>query len=173
MSHTNSTANYSLPQFISSDKPGWLTDVNAGYSTIDTAIKGASDAATAVDTKVGSLAGLNTPVKTSIVNAINSINADTDYTDPNGKFTVRQYGNIVYIRLEAIMDVSAGAWTTIGNIPQQFRPQQYVYNVIWDNSANASDMFRRGRVNTNGNLQVLSATAGSNRTIEGEFTYIL
>ena len=38
MAHTNSTTHYSLPQFIGSDTPGWLTDVNTAMSDIDTAI---------------------------------------------------------------------------------------------------------------------------------------
>lgn len=38
MSHTNSTSNYNLPQFVGSDTPGWLTDVNGAMSDIDAAI---------------------------------------------------------------------------------------------------------------------------------------
>ena len=48
MAHTNSTTNYNLPQFISTDKPAWLSDFNGAMSDIDTAIHTAStDAATA------------------------------------------------------------------------------------------------------------------------------
>ena len=43
MSATNRTANYNLPQFVSTDIPTWLTDVNGAMSTIDTAIKGVAD----------------------------------------------------------------------------------------------------------------------------------
>ena len=39
MAHTNATPNYSLPQFVGSDKPAWLTDVNGAMSAIDTAMK--------------------------------------------------------------------------------------------------------------------------------------
>ena len=35
MSHTNSTTNYALPQFLTTDKPAWLTDVNNAFSDID------------------------------------------------------------------------------------------------------------------------------------------
>lgn len=35
MSHTHSTENYNLPQFMGSDIPDWLTDVNKGYTDID------------------------------------------------------------------------------------------------------------------------------------------
>lgn len=48
--HTNSTPNFNLPQFIASDTPAWLTDVNQAMSAIDTAMQAnkaaAADAAT-------------------------------------------------------------------------------------------------------------------------------
>ena len=34
MAHTNSTTHYNLPQFITTDKPAWLTDVNNAYTAI-------------------------------------------------------------------------------------------------------------------------------------------
>lgn len=43
---TNKTTNYELPQFIGTDKPSWLTDINSAMSTIDT---GMHDNATAID----------------------------------------------------------------------------------------------------------------------------
>lgn len=45
MAHSNSTTNYNLPQFVSTDKPAWLTDVNTAYSDIDTGIHNAQVAA--------------------------------------------------------------------------------------------------------------------------------
>lgn len=47
MSYTNSTTNYNLPQWISTDKPAWMADVNVAFSGIDTAMKNNSDAAAA------------------------------------------------------------------------------------------------------------------------------
>ena len=47
MSHTNSTANLGLPQFIGTDKPTWLSDVNAAFAAID-AYAGTNDAALAI-----------------------------------------------------------------------------------------------------------------------------
>ena len=46
MGHTNSTANLSLPQFISTDKPTWLGDINGAFSAIDS-YAGTNDAAVA------------------------------------------------------------------------------------------------------------------------------
>lgn len=55
MSSTNHTTNYNLPQFVGSDKPAWLGDVNPAMSAIDSAMhtnatkaqQGIDDASTA------------------------------------------------------------------------------------------------------------------------------
>ena len=55
MSSTNHTTNYNLPQYVGSDKPAWLGDINPAFSTIDTQMKanntlaqqGVTDAGTA------------------------------------------------------------------------------------------------------------------------------
>lgn len=82
MSHTNSTSNYHLPQFVGSDKPAWLVDFNSAMSDIDTAIKNASDSATtaggkatANETAIGTLSSLTTTDKTDLVSAVNEVNA--------------------------------------------------------------------------------------------------
>lgn len=46
MAHTNSTANYGLPQWIGSDKPTFLGDFNSAFNTIDTQMKSNSITAT-------------------------------------------------------------------------------------------------------------------------------
>ena len=38
MSHTKSTTHYSFPQFVASDTPAWLTDINQAFSSIDSEI---------------------------------------------------------------------------------------------------------------------------------------
>lgn len=47
MSSTNHTTNYNLPQFVGTDKPAWLGDVNPAMSAIDAQMKLNADAATA------------------------------------------------------------------------------------------------------------------------------
>lgn len=81
MSHTNSTANYNLPQFIGSDTPAWLTDVNGAMTAIDTQMKTnadnastASTSATTANTNIGTLSSLNTTAKTDLVSAVNEVN---------------------------------------------------------------------------------------------------
>lgn len=55
MGHTNATVNYSLPQFIGTDKPSWLGDVNDAFSDIDTAIAAAKSVADTASAGVGTL----------------------------------------------------------------------------------------------------------------------
>lgn len=60
MSSTNHTTNYNLPQYVGSDKPAWLGDINPAFSAIDTAMHNnavaASDAATAASNADGKAA---------------------------------------------------------------------------------------------------------------------
>ncbi|MBQ1297298.1 MAG: hypothetical protein IIY21_24855 [Clostridiales bacterium] len=59
MGHTNSTVNYNLPQFVGTDKPSWLGDVNGAFLAIDTAIAAAK---TEADSAAGGVAGLQVTV---------------------------------------------------------------------------------------------------------------
>ena len=52
MSHTNSTPNYQLPQFVGTDKPAYLTDFNQAFSAIDTGIHAAKTAADTAGTDI-------------------------------------------------------------------------------------------------------------------------
>jgi uncharacterized phage infection (PIP) family protein YhgE len=69
MAHTNSTTNYHLPQFISTDKPAWLTDVNTAYSVIDTELKTANDAASTAVSNAASALNLATTANTAATTA--------------------------------------------------------------------------------------------------------
>lgn len=81
MSHTNSTTNYNLPQFVGTDKPTWLNDVNGAFSAIDTQMKANADSATSAGTSattannaIGTLSSLETTAKTDLVSAVNEVN---------------------------------------------------------------------------------------------------
>lgn len=169
MGHTNSTANLSLPQFIGTDKPTWLGDVNGAFSAIDSYVgtndaavaAAASDASSAisqaaaavstansanttagnastaannavgvantanaiagtVDAKVGLLADLTTTDRTSIVNAINEVNAAVG-TPTAAQVTYDNTGSGLTATnvQDAIDEVAQGgggsiAWTQIG-----------------------------------------------------------
>lgn len=66
MSHTNSTTNYNLPQFLPTDKPAWLTDVNAAYASIDI---GMHNAQTKADTAFTDAGNAQADATTAINNA--------------------------------------------------------------------------------------------------------
>lgn len=83
MSHTNTTPNFNLPQFVGTDKPAWLTDINQAFLNIDTAIKSAKDSAdtatgsaTTANNSIGTLTNLNTTEKSTLVGAINEVNTN-------------------------------------------------------------------------------------------------
>lgn len=61
MSSTNKTTNYELPQFIGTDKPTWLGDINQAMLTIDGQMKTNADGVT---TASGSITELGTRVGT-------------------------------------------------------------------------------------------------------------
>ena len=71
MGHTNITPNYSLPQFIDSDKPAWLDDVNQAYSAIDTALKANADAITQTSGDIPDVTRINEQI--AEVKASNSL----------------------------------------------------------------------------------------------------
>ena len=49
---TNKTTNYELPQFIGTDKPSWLGDINSAMSTIDTGMHDNATAITGIESTV-------------------------------------------------------------------------------------------------------------------------
>ena len=82
MGHTNSTANLSLPQFIGTDKPTWLGDVNGAFSAIDS-YAGTNDAAVAAAASDASSAISQAASAVSTANAANTTagNASTAATN--------------------------------------------------------------------------------------------
>ena len=66
MSHTNTTANYNLPQFTGTDKPSWLTDVNGAMTSIDTQMKANADANTTTAGGLSTLTGRVTTAEENI-----------------------------------------------------------------------------------------------------------
>ena len=83
MGHTNSTPNYGLPQFLGTDKPAWLSDVNQAYSDIDTGIYTAQAAAdgaqNTADSAVGGVATVNTRVD-GVQNQLNTVSTQASNT---------------------------------------------------------------------------------------------
>lgn len=101
MASTNKTTNYNLPQWIGSDKPTWLGDLNNAFSTIDTTMKNNADTATLANgnantalgnsqnalNKIGNLNNLLTTNKTDLVQAINDAVTTAFENNFKNKFT--------------------------------------------------------------------------------------
>lgn len=76
--HTNSTQNYNLPQFIGSDKPTWLGDVNTAMSTIDTAIGTNTSNISSLGTRVTSTEGIASQASTDVASLRGTVNTLSD-----------------------------------------------------------------------------------------------
>lgn len=116
MGHTNSTTNYSLPQFVSSDKPAWLTDINGAFSDIDTAIDAAKDAAddaqgdaTQALSDASAAASTANTAKSEADGAIASISESFDAASVYNIGDLVIYNNLLYRCKVAV--TTPGAWT--------------------------------------------------------------
>ena len=116
MAHTNSTSNYNLPQFLPTDKPAWLVDVNPAYASIDTAIKNASDAAASAQedatqalADAAGAAATATQANTKADGTIASLaeNFLDTATYAVGEYVV--FNNILYVCVEPV--TTPGPWT--------------------------------------------------------------
>lgn len=120
MGHTNSTTNYALPQFITTDKPAWLTDINGAFLAIDTGMDAAKDAAdnaqsdaTQALTDAGNAATAAAAADAKGAGAVASI---ADAFDPTTVYSVGDY--VVYNSLLyrcSVAVVTPGPWTGSAN----------------------------------------------------------
>lgn len=69
MGYTNSTTNYHLPQFIGTDKPSWLGDVNAAMNAIDTQMKVNADDIDSLETRMTATETVANSASTAATNA--------------------------------------------------------------------------------------------------------
>lgn len=120
MSHTNSTPNYNLPQFVTTDKPAWLTDINVAFSDIDTAIDAAKDAADNAQSDAtqalsdASTAG--TTASAADTKANGAISSLSDTFSNASTYTVGElviYNSLLYKCIAAV--TTPGAWTGVTN----------------------------------------------------------
>lgn len=116
MSHTNSTTNYSLPQFVTTDKPAWLTDVNNAYSAIDTGMHNAQTKANTADTNASqalldaaSASSAASAADAKGAGALSSIEVTFDSTAIYAVGATVIYNSLLYRCTVAV--VTPGPWT--------------------------------------------------------------
>lgn len=151
MSHTNSTTNYGLPQFVTTDKPAWLTDINGAFSAIDAGIDAAKDAADAAQgdatqalTDAGTAGTTATAADAKATGAIASI-ADTFSTTSTyavGDYVM--YNSLLYRCITAV--TTPGAWTGAANwdretVENAIEASANVLSSQIATKANASDVY--------------------------------
>ena len=120
MSHTNSTTNYNLPQFLTTDKPAWLTDINGAFSAIDTGLHTAqSDATTAGNNATQALSDASsagTAASTAGNKADGAIASIADNFSTSSTYTVGElvmYNSLLYKCTTAV--TTPGSWTGVTN----------------------------------------------------------
>lgn len=114
--HTNSTTNYSLPQFLPTDKPAWLTDVNPAYLAIDNAMKANADAAGAAQTDatqaLADAAGATATATQADAKASGAVASLSEQFLDTNTYSVGEYvifNNILYVCIEPV--TTPGPWT--------------------------------------------------------------
>ena len=120
MSHTNSTTNYNLPQFVTTDKPAWLTDINNAFYDIDAAIKAAKTAgddaqgdATQALSDAADAYSVASTADGKGSGAIASIAPTFDSTSTYAYGDKVIYNNLLYTCIDAV--ITPGAWTGSAN----------------------------------------------------------
>ncbi len=166
MAHTNSTENYRLPQFINTDKPAWLTDVNNAYAAIDTAIKSASDAAGAAATQAATAQAAtetNADAITALQNTVASVTTEQTATvtlDPavaSGNLVIHSYGKLIQLEGTAT-PVNHDQYVTIHTLTSVLRPNETLYSPgVGFGGATGTPHIR---VRATGQLEVYVPTAG-------------
>ena len=120
MGHTNSTTNYSLPQFITTDKPAWLTDINGAFSDIDTAVNNAQTTANTADGNatqaISDASAASTAAATADAKGAGALASIANAFDPTTIYAVGDmvvYNNLLYICSTAV--ITPGPWTGATN----------------------------------------------------------
>lgn len=110
MGHTNSTANLALPQFIGTDKPTWLGDVNGAFLAID-GYAGTNDAAVAAAASDASSAISQASAAVNTANTANTT-AGNASTTANNAIGVANTANAIAGTVDAKVGLLANLNTT-------------------------------------------------------------
>lgn len=121
MSHTNTTANYNLPQFTGTDKPSWLTDVNGAMTSIDTQMKANADANTTTAGDLTTLAGRVTTAEENITSqgstlqTVSNVASSASTTATNAKNEVDGLSKYLTLNINGNASVTASGATVNSN----------------------------------------------------------
>lgn len=141
MSSTNRTTNYNLPQFISTDKPTWLGDVNGAMNAIDAQMKSNADAAddaaatanaAATQTEMNTVSGKVSSLESTVEGILTDLQKIRVY---DGQFnTGTLAGNQ---RHTVTVTLPGNAQNVLAVIPYGFDPSNSWSTVIYFDGASA------------------------------------
>lgn len=105
MASTNKTPNYDLPQFIASDKPTWLGDVNGAMLAIDTAMHDNAEDATNAAAQAGNAVSQVTQLQQTVTSQGTAIIQNTNSISNLNNSVLNWKGNAAFAA-DASWDVS-------------------------------------------------------------------
>lgn len=125
MGATNTTANYSLSQFIGTDKPAWLQDYNGDMLKIDTGINAAKVAADGAQNAASAAQNDATTANNAITNTINPAISSLNTTVGNQGGAINTINSLIgngtptttdQTIIGAINEINADVTTIKGNL---------------------------------------------------------
>lgn len=167
MSATNHTPNYSLPQFIGTDVPTWLVDVNGAFSDIDTAIKNAADAAGSVAGDVTALENRVGTVETNLTATNQSLGTLNTTVQQQGGSIAANTAKIGTATLQTDAQNLSGAINELlaGETPQD-ASGNFASNYVNFNHADHSVI-----IDTVGNLTICELILNTNSALPNNSTF--
>lgn len=143
MGATNHTANYDLPQWIGTDKPTFLGDLNDAFLKIDTQMKANANSATNAESKAGSAKSVATEASQSASQALKAAqtagtNASQALSAANNAASTANSAQQTANAASAIttpLSTNGGWITTIANINETYfstDANANVYGQIFD-----------------------------------------
>lgn len=174
MGHTNSTTNYGLPQFLTSDKPAWLTDVNNAMSDIDSAIYAAQSKADTAYNDAGTAQGDATTALTNAAaadakgsGALASIEVAFDPTSVYSVGAKVIYNSLLYRCIVAV--TTPGAWT--GSANWERITVDNIISTVDNKIGSLSSLATTDKSSTVNAINEVVGTVGYTTGQSGNFTY--
>ena len=139
MSSTNHTTNYNLPQFVGSDKPAWLGDINPALAAIDTAMhtnattatQGVTDASTA-QSRADSAYAKASDADTAAATAQTTANQAISLGNTNAAAISSLQNKFILDDVQKVQNMDTGSWGNNYNITVAQNSDGSVFKVYGD-----------------------------------------
>ena len=172
MSYTNSTEHYNLPQYIGTDKPTYLGDMNGAYRLIDgklyEAIQNSSNAVDItgeMSQTVANISQSNSENSKQIAEIKTSLKTVTNTANNNKREIENIKGSIPNIdELEETVTRLDAGYTTLNQKTQSLETNQSNLSSKVDGAIQDVQNTNQALINTNNNLNTLNTKADETQT---------